>query len=48
VQAWQVALGAPVNANVGVLPFSALSAGDGLLVASAGTNVTAYVLSTHP
>lgn len=47
-QVWQVTLGAPVGASVGGLPFSALSAGDGLLVVPAGTKVTAYVLSTHP
>jgi outer membrane protein assembly factor BamB len=48
VQAWQVALGAPVTANVNQLPLSALSAGDGLLVVPAGTKVTAYLLSTNP
>lgn len=47
-QAWQVALGAPVNTGSMGIPMSGLSAGDGLLVVPAGTKVTAYTLSTNP
>ena len=47
-QLWQVSLPAPVVAADEVMPFSGLAAGDGLLVVPAGTQVTAYVLSTNP
>ena len=47
-QVWTQALGAPVDAGVGGLPYSGLAAGDGLLVVPAGTRVIAYTLSTNP
>jgi len=45
---WTVKLPAAVGANVSVLQFSGLAAGDGLLVVPAGTKVTAYLLSANP
>lgn len=47
-QVWTQALGAPVGSGVGGIPYSGLSAGDGLLVVPAGTKVIAYTLSTNP
>lgn len=48
---WQQNVGATIPAGVGWgqdIPTTGLSAGDGLLVAPAGTRVTAYVLSSNP
>jgi len=47
-QVWQMTLPDPIVAAPAQLPFSGLSAGDGLLVVPAGTKVNAYVLSKHP
>jgi outer membrane protein assembly factor BamB len=47
-QVWSVNLGAPIGGNPNGLPYTALAAGDGLLVVPAGTAVTAYTLSTNP
>lgn len=47
-QVWQVTLPDPVVAAPNGLPYSGLSAGDGLLVVPAGTKVNAFVLSTNP
>jgi outer membrane protein assembly factor BamB len=47
-QAWQVSLPASTVAAVYSMPFSGLSAGDGLLVVPSGTKVTAYLLSANP
>lgn len=47
-QAWSVSLGTAIGADVTVLPFSGLAAGDGLLIVPAGTKVFAYTLSTNP
>lgn len=50
-QAWSARLGAPLPAGAGWgsrMPFSGLSAGDGLLVVPAGTTLTAYTLSVDP
>jgi outer membrane protein assembly factor BamB len=47
-QMWQVSLGSAIDATVYQMPMSSLAAGDGLLVAPAGTRVTAYTLSIHP
>ena len=47
-QVWQVTLPNPIVASPNRLPFSGLSAGDGLLVVPAGTKVNAFVLSTNP
>lgn len=46
-QVWNIKLSAAIGASV-QLPFSGLSAGDGLLVVPSGTTVTAYTLSTSP
>ncbi len=47
-QLWAATLPAPITVGDIELPFSGLSAGDGLLVVPAGTKVTAYLLSTNP
>lgn len=50
-QAWQINVGAPLPKGLGydaVTPYSAMSAGDGLLVVPSGNNVVAYTLSTNP
>ncbi|HVW70021.1 MAG TPA: PQQ-binding-like beta-propeller repeat protein, partial [Steroidobacteraceae bacterium] len=47
-QVWQVTLPDPIVVSAAGLPFSGLSAGDGLLVVPAGQTVSAYVLSTNP
>jgi hypothetical protein len=38
----------PATNEYGIAIYSALAAGDGLLVAPNGTKVTAFVLSTNP
>jgi outer membrane protein assembly factor BamB len=45
---WQMTLPDPIVASPDRLPFSGLSAGDGLLVVPAGTKIHAYVLSNNP
>ncbi len=47
-QVWTQALGQPVDSGVDYMPYSSLSAGDGLLIVPAGTKVIAYTLSTNP
>ena len=49
-QLWTMNLGAaiPASAEYGVVQYTGLAAGDGLLVVPNGTKVTAYVLSTNP
>ena len=47
-QVWQQNMGAPIDANMSSIPYSGLSAGDGILVVPAGNSVTAYTLSDNP
>jgi outer membrane protein assembly factor BamB len=49
-QVWTQNLGAavPSSSDYGVVIYTGLSAGDGLLVVPSGTKVTAYTLSTSP
>jgi outer membrane protein assembly factor BamB len=49
-QLWNQNLGAaiPASDEYGVVQYTGLAAGDGLLVVPNGTKVTAYVLSTNP
>ena len=49
-QLWNMNLGAaiPASAEYGVVQYTGLAAGDGLLVVPNGTKVTAYLLSTNP
>ena len=49
-QLWNMNLGAaiPPSDEYGVVQYTGLAAGDGLLVVPNGTKVTAYVLSTNP
>jgi outer membrane protein assembly factor BamB len=49
-QLWNMNLGAaiPASDEYGVVQYTGLAAGDGLLVVPNGTKVTAYVLSTNP
>ena len=49
-QVWTQSLGAaiPPSAEYGVVTYTGLAAGDGLLVVPNGTKVTAYTLSTSP
>jgi outer membrane protein assembly factor BamB len=44
-QAWQVTLPAPFTGATTTITYSALSAGDGLLVVPTGTKVSAFVPS---
>ena len=48
IQVWMQSLGAEVDGAVGGIPYSGLSAGDGVLIVPAGTKVIAYTLSTNP
>ncbi len=49
-QVWTQSLGAaiPASNEYGVVQYTGLAAGDGLLVVPSGTKVTAFVLSTSP
>jgi outer membrane protein assembly factor BamB len=49
-QVWSQNLGAaiPASNEYGVVLYSGLAAGDGLLVVPSGTKLTAFVLSTSP